>query len=69
MKSSYALVSAAMAAMATLALAAPADVEKRATPKVILAGDSTMAKGGGGSGTEGKPSTLCYPQPQPKPTY
>ena len=43
------------AALATLALAAPADetVSKRATPKVYLAGDSTMASGGGGTSTQG----------------
>jgi len=49
-------------AVATLALAAPADesMVKRATPKLYLAGDSTMAKGGGGSKTEGWGVFLPY---------
>ncbi|TBU46251.1 SGNH hydrolase [Dichomitus squalens] len=34
--------------------------EKRATPTVYLAGDSTMAKGGGGTGTEGWGQYLGY---------
>lgn len=34
---------------------------KRATPKVWLAGDSTMASGGGGSGTQG--THLHHPPP------
>jgi len=36
-------------------MAAPADenLEKRATPTIYLVGDSTMALGGGGSGTQG----------------
>jgi hypothetical protein len=43
------------AALATIASGAPAQNEaKRATtPKVYLAGDSTMALGGGGTGTQG----------------
>ncbi len=42
------------ALLAALASAAPAeDVQKRATPTLYLVGDSTMAKGGGGSGTNG----------------
>jgi len=54
MKSFYQIPLSAV--LATLALAAPADESpvKRATPKLYLAGDSTMAKGGGGSGTDGK---------------
>lgn len=40
----------------SLAIAAPS--EKRATPHVYLAGDSTMALGGGGSGTQG--TVLCH---------
>lgn len=42
-------------AMASLAMAAPGreNMEKRATPTVYLVGDSTMALGGGGSGTQG----------------
>lgn len=51
MKVSNFLVSAAMAAIST---ASPAEIERRATPKVYLAGDSTMALGGGGSGTQGE---------------
>ena len=52
MKPLYTTLSAALAATA---LAAPVeDIEKRATPKVYLAGDSTMALGGGGSGTQGE---------------
>jgi rhamnogalacturonan acetylesterase len=47
---SYAIISA----LAATAIAAPAeDIEKRATPNVYLAGDSTMALGGGGTGTQG----------------
>ncbi|KAH9924622.1 SGNH hydrolase [Epithele typhae] len=45
-----------LAALIAGAAAAPtqdAPLAKRATPKVYLAGDSTMAKGGGGSGTDG----------------
>jgi rhamnogalacturonan acetylesterase len=45
------------AALATVAVAAPVEnYEERtttATPKVYLAGDSTMALGGGGTGTQG----------------
>ncbi|EHK96100.1 hypothetical protein M7I_8213 [Glarea lozoyensis 74030] len=43
-------------ALATVAAAAPTDerLEARATPTVYLAGDSTMAKGGGGAQTEAK---------------
>ncbi|EKG19189.1 hypothetical protein MPH_03559 [Macrophomina phaseolina MS6] len=46
-----------MLALAASAVAMPtgsAPNEKRATPKIYLAGDSTMAKSGGGSGTEGR---------------
>lgn len=47
---SYAILSA----LAVAALAAPTkDIAKRATPKVYLAGDSTMALGGGGTETQG----------------
>ncbi|KAF5517885.1 Rhamnogalacturonan acetylesterase [Colletotrichum aenigma] len=35
-------------------------LEKRATPTVWMCGDSTMAKGGGGSGTEGWGQYLQY---------
>lgn len=56
MKSFYTALSATLA---TVALAAPA--EKRATPIVYLVGDSTMALGGGGTGTQGRnPSTRLY---------
>jgi uncharacterized membrane protein len=44
------------AALAAVASAAPADNHERATastPKVYLAGDSTMARGGGGAQTQG----------------
>lgn len=43
------------ATLAELASAAPTELSltKRATPTVYLAGDSTMALGGGGSGTQG----------------
>lgn len=42
------------ALLAALATAAPAEeIEKRATPTIYMAGDSTMALGGGGSGTQG----------------
>lgn len=40
--------------LASLVVASPTEYSKRATPKVYLAGDSTMALGGGGSGTQGK---------------
>ncbi|KAH8588703.1 SGNH hydrolase [Bisporella sp. PMI_857] len=51
-----------IAALAALTLAAPADEElsKRATPKVYLAGDSTMAKASAGSGIEGWGVYLPY---------
>jgi rhamnogalacturonan acetylesterase len=51
------------AALATIASAAPAQNEaKRATtPKVYLAGDSTMALGGGGTGTQGMFPHLLSP--------
>ncbi|KAF4626376.1 hypothetical protein G7Y89_g11785 [Cudoniella acicularis] len=50
------------AALATLALAAPADekIAKRATPTLYLIGDSTMAKGGGGTATQGWGVYLPY---------
>jgi rhamnogalacturonan acetylesterase len=41
-------------AMAATTWAAPA-LEERATPKIYLAGDSTMAPGDGGEGTNGTP--------------
>ncbi|KAH7327489.1 carbohydrate esterase family 12 protein [Rhexocercosporidium sp. MPI-PUGE-AT-0058] len=42
------------ALLATLASAAPAEeIEERANPTIYMAGDSTMALGGGGSGTNG----------------
>jgi len=44
------------AVLASTAIASPTQPEKRATPKVYLAGDSTMALGGGGSGTQGSQS-------------
>jgi len=50
MKSFYATLSAALA---TLALAAPAEELSKRTPTLYLAGDSTMALGGGGTGTQG----------------
>jgi rhamnogalacturonan acetylesterase len=54
------------AALATVAVAAPVEnYEERATtatPKVYLAGDSTMALGGGGTGTEGTlPLSFTFP--------
>jgi len=58
MKTFYCTLSAALA---TLALAAPSDdIYKRATPKLYLAGDSTMALGGGGTGTQGWGVYLPY---------
>lgn len=57
---SYALVPA----LAIAALAAPAkEIEKRATPNIYLAGDSTMALGGGGTGTQGIFSLRVPPAP------
>lgn len=48
------IIPSSLLALATSAVAMPtAQPEKRATPKIYLAGDSTMAKAGGGSGTEG----------------
>lgn len=43
------------ASLATLLSAAPVDEvsERATTPTVYLAGDSTMALGGGGTGTQG----------------
>jgi len=59
MKSFYLPLSAVLA---TLSTAAPTDevMAKRATPKVYLAGDSTMALGGGGTGTQGWGVYLPY---------
>lgn len=56
------LSSTLIPALTSLALAAPADenLSKRATPNVYLAGDSTMALGGGGSGTQGWGVYLPY---------
>ncbi|KAH6664574.1 carbohydrate esterase family 12 protein [Halenospora varia] len=52
---------AVYAALAGLALAAPVEeIEKRATPTLYLIGDSTMAKGGGGTGTQGWGVYLPY---------
>lgn len=52
---------AVLPALAVAALAAPAEnVEKRATPYVYLAGDSTMALGGGGTRTQGWGVYLPY---------
>lgn len=51
MKAFYITIPALLAALAS---AAPAEeIEKRATPTIYMAGDSTMALGGGGSGTNG----------------
>lgn len=50
-----------ISALAIAVVAAPAEtIEKRATPKVYLAGDSTMALGGGGTGTQGWGVYLPY---------
>lgn len=51
---------ATSALLVSLAIAAPAEVvEKRATPTLYLVGDSTMAKGGGGTVTQGQPRPQC----------
>ena len=50
MKLSLTFLTATMAAVSS---ASPAGLGKRATPKVYMAGDSTMALNGGGSGTQG----------------
>lgn len=47
------------AAMAARVFAAPA-LEERATPRIFLIGDSTMAPNGGGSGTQGWGEYLKY---------
>jgi len=55
------------AALAAVAVAAPVDEERstETTPTVYLAGDSTMALGGGGTGTQGthyiSHFVLCIP--------
>ncbi|KAK7721525.1 Rhamnogalacturonan acetylesterase [Botryosphaeria dothidea] len=55
------IIPSSLLALATSAVAMPtAQPEKRATPKIYLAGDSTMAKAGGGSGTEGWGQYLAY---------
>lgn len=62
MKSSPALLFSAVAATAW---AAPV-LEERATPKIYLAGNSTMTPGGSGKGTKGAsffPFRHCRPQP------
>jgi rhamnogalacturonan acetylesterase len=56
------LIAGLGAALAAVASAAPADNYERATaatPKVYLAGDSTMARGGGGAQTQG--NKLLFP--------
>jgi rhamnogalacturonan acetylesterase len=46
--------------LAVTAVTAPTEeLEKRATPTVYLVGDSTMALGGGGTGTQGRPISLA----------
>lgn len=45
--------------MAARVFSAPT-LEERASPRVFLIGDSTMAKGGGGSGTQGWGEYLQY---------
>jgi len=51
----------ASAVLAVLAQAAPSEeISKRATPTIYLAGDSTMALGGGGTGTQGWGVYLPY---------
>ncbi|KAK3111067.1 hypothetical protein LTR53_014043 [Teratosphaeriaceae sp. CCFEE 6253] len=47
-------------ALAASTFAAPATLQRRAGPTVYLAGDSTMAHGGGGSGTQGWGEYLQY---------
>ncbi|OJD38613.1 rhamnogalacturonan acetylesterase [Diplodia corticola] len=58
------IISSSVLALATAAAALPteksAQNEKRATPKIYLAGDSTMANNGGGSGTAGWGQYLAY---------
>ena len=44
-------------ALVSTVVAAPNALPNR-TPTVYLAGDSTMAKGGGGSGTQGQKAVL-----------
>jgi hypothetical protein len=51
------------AAMASRVFASPTALEPRATPKVYLCGDSTMATNGGGSGTQGKRHLRVYAKP------
>ncbi|EOD47096.1 Rhamnogalacturonan acetylesterase [Neofusicoccum parvum] len=58
------IIPSSLLALAASAAALPTDqsaqTEKRATPKIYLAGDSTMAKAGGGAGTEGWGQYLPY---------
>lgn len=53
------------AVSAVVALAAPAALvaERATTPTVYLAGDSTMAQGGGGTGTQGMLRSRVYSTP------
>ncbi|TVY16649.1 Rhamnogalacturonan acetylesterase, partial [Lachnellula arida] len=59
MKSFYLPLSAALATLSTASPTGEA-ITKRATPTVYLAGDSTMALGGGGTGTQGWGVYLPY---------
>lgn len=49
----YIVASSALALAASVVALPAGQVQKRATPTIYLAGDSTMAKAGGGAGTEG----------------
>lgn len=59
MRFSFALI---LLAVAARVWATPI-LEERAAPKIYLAGDSTMAPGGGGKGTNGTASPSQFPSP------
>ncbi|TVY86495.1 Rhamnogalacturonan acetylesterase [Lachnellula willkommii] len=66
MKSFYLPLSAALATLSTASPTGEA-ITKRATPTVYLAGDSTMALGGGGTETQGSLGASTSPTPSPSP--
>ncbi|KAF6796340.1 rhamnogalacturonan acetylesterase [Colletotrichum sojae] len=60
MRADISLATAALLGLASALPAADAGLEKRAVPTVWTCGDSTMAKAGGGGGTEGWGQFLQY---------
>ena len=65
MKSFSCVLSATLASLVLAAPPAHSISERATTPKLYLAGDSTMALGGGGTGTQGPSPSITIPPVPP----